>query len=90
MIGYTENVWVKHSATGGQAEVPKDAVPQLMQSGWERMSDKEVADLNKASAAKVAADEAEMRDKAAAGALEQPAKPEPDAGKGPALKKGND
>lgn len=64
-----EHAWVKHPATDQVAEVPVDAIPQLMQSGWERMPDKEVADRNKTADEELAETEAAMRAKAAEGAL---------------------
>lgn len=79
--------WVKHEATDQCAEVPADAVPTLVQSGWERMSDYEVADLTKTADEKLAEVEAEMRAKAAAGAFnpeESSDKTDKTAGKRPA------
>jgi hypothetical protein len=65
-----ELVWAKHPETGGLAEVPKAAIPQLRQSGWEPLSDKEVADLEKTEDETRQAAEDDMRAKASAGALE--------------------
>jgi exopolyphosphatase/pppGpp-phosphohydrolase len=69
MIESTELVWVKHAETGGTAQVPAGAVPQLMQSNWQKMSAKEVADIDKTAAERVATEEEDMRAKAAEGAV---------------------
>lgn len=85
--------WVKHEATDQRAEVPVDAIPTLVQSGWEKMSDAEVADLTKTEDQKRAEAEADMRAKAAVGAFEPEAPADKTAGKRPAKSsntKGND
>lgn len=68
--------WVKHNGISQHAEVPTSAVPLLAQSGWERMSDDEVADLTRTADEKLAAVEAEMRAKAAEGAPDPEQLPE--------------
>jgi len=60
-----ETTWVKHSGTGGVAEVPTAAVPQLRQSGWEPLTDEEIADRDRAEADAVAAVEEALRAKSA-------------------------
>ncbi len=36
-------VWVRHPITGGEAEVPRESLPQLRQSGWDLIPDDELA-----------------------------------------------
>lgn len=63
------HVWARNTATDAVAPIPEAAIPQLRQSGWEPLSKKDVAALEKAAADELAADEQAMRDVAAAGAL---------------------
>lgn len=62
-------MWIRHPDTGGQAEVPEEALPIYRQSGWEPMPKKAVAELEKAAADELAAAEQSMRAAAEAGAL---------------------
>lgn len=86
-----EMTWVKHGGTGGVAEVPAAAVPQLRQSGWEPLTDKEIADLEQAAADAVAAVEDEMRAKSARETAEATATTDSAGSRGRAKNtKGND
>jgi hypothetical protein len=65
-----ETTWVKNTVLGQNTQVPVTAIPLLAQSGWERMTEKEIAELSKSADQKRADVEQEMRDKAAEGATE--------------------
>ncbi len=43
-----EMTWVKHPDTGAVAEVPKGAIPQLRQSGWQPLTKAEIAERDDA------------------------------------------
>jgi hypothetical protein len=79
-------VWVKNPNTGAVTQVPKSAVPQLRQGAWEPLSDKEVADLEKTDAEKLAETEKALQEKAEEGAalLVPSEETEASAGKRPA------
>ena len=68
----TEMVWAKHPEHEAPALVPKSAIPMLRQSNWEPLTDKEVADLEKTDADRVAEAEEAMRVKAREGDVDAP------------------
>lgn len=58
MIG-GDTIWVQHPVTEATAEVPHDALAIYRQSGWEQMSEGDVAEmLAAADAERVAAEQA--------------------------------
>jgi hypothetical protein len=57
----SETVWIKHPETGHVSEVPEAALPNYRQSGWDVMSEDELAERNQALAEEAA--EAEQRNR---------------------------
>jgi hypothetical protein len=51
----SETVWIKHPETGGVVEVPRDALAMYRQSGWDVLTDEEIAEREKAAADEAAA-----------------------------------
>ena len=45
-----EKIWIRHSGTGGEAEVLRGSLPIYRQSGWDEMPKKDVAAKEKAAA----------------------------------------
>jgi hypothetical protein len=62
----SETVWIKHPETGGVAEVSRDALAMYRQSGWDVVTDEEIAEREKATADEAAAAEYAMQEQAAA------------------------
>jgi hypothetical protein len=56
-----ETVWIRHSETGHVSEVPEAALSNYRQSGWNVMSEDELAERNQASAEEAA--DAERRNR---------------------------
>lgn len=54
-------VWIKHPGTGGEAEVPEDALAQYRQSGWDLLSDEALAEREQRAAAEQAKAEARIQ-----------------------------
>jgi hypothetical protein len=61
----SETVWIKHPETGGVVEVPRDALAMYRQSGWDLLTDEEIAEREQAAANEVAAAERAMQEGAA-------------------------
>jgi hypothetical protein len=62
----SDTVWIKHAETGGVVEVPRDALAMYRQSGWDVLTDEEIAEREKAAADEAAAAEWAMQEQAAA------------------------
>jgi len=58
-------IWYRHDGLDVVAQQPKDAQPQLAQSGWFPLPAEDVAALEQAAADAVAADEKAMTESAA-------------------------
>ena len=65
-------IWIRHAETGGEAEVPEAALPIYRQSGWDLMSDKDVAKREKEAADALAAAERAMIEGSPSGAAAEP------------------
>lgn len=61
----SETIWIKHAETGGIVEVPRDALAMYRQSGWDVLTDEEIAGREQAAADEVAAAEYAMQEQAA-------------------------
>lgn len=83
MIG-DPTMWVHHPVTDAKAEIPKDALPIYRQSGWEPMSDEDVAADAEAAEAQRRATEQAMLDASGAVKAADPAVPDPPVDPAPA------